>query len=126
MKKSKYIRGAYTHRRTETDYLATMLDAVTLDDWREVVAATLAAAKNGDAQARSWLASYVMGRPGYEAARPVTVVVQQLAGRDAVAEQLARPHIERAKFPMLHDDDDVKEAVTDAVAAELRRLDAKG
>ena len=38
----------YTHRRTEGDYISDLLDAVRLEDWREVVAATGAAVKDGE------------------------------------------------------------------------------
>jgi hypothetical protein len=47
-KKQNYIKGTFTHRRTEADYMGALLDAVTLEDWRSVVAATVAAAKAGD------------------------------------------------------------------------------
>ena len=50
---SRYIKGTAASRRTESDYMAAPLETVTLDDWRDVVMATLAAAKNGDAQARA-------------------------------------------------------------------------
>lgn len=50
---SRYIKGTAASRRTESDYMAALLETVTLDDWRDVVMATLAAAKNGDAQARA-------------------------------------------------------------------------
>ena len=48
-------RGYFMHRRTEADYMGVLLDAVPLEDWREVVRATVAAAKDGDATARAWL-----------------------------------------------------------------------
>jgi hypothetical protein len=34
--------------------MGVLLDAVPLEDWREVVGATVAAAKAGDAAARAW------------------------------------------------------------------------
>ena len=48
-KKQTYIKGTFTHRRTEANYMGVLLDAVPLEDWREVVGATVAAAKAGDA-----------------------------------------------------------------------------
>ena len=81
-KKQTYVKGAFTHRRTEGDYMGVLLDAVPLEDSREVVRATVAAAKAGDATARSWLAQYLVGKPGLTAPAPLTVVVQQLSGRD--------------------------------------------
>lgn len=119
----QFVKGRCTARRTEANYLQTMLDAVTLDDWREVITATVQAAKEGDATARGFLASYLVGKPGFDAARPVTVVVNALAGRNELAERLAKPIIDREQFPILHRDDDWKESVTDAVAEELQRLE---
>ena len=52
-KKQSYIKGTFTHRRSETDYMGVLLDAVSLDDWRSVVATTVAAAKAGDPSARA-------------------------------------------------------------------------
>ena len=95
-KKQTYVNGRFTHRRTEADYMGALLDAVPLADWREVVAATVAAAKAGDAAARAWLAQYLIGKPGTTAPAPLTVVVQQLSGRDPVVDKLAKPHLDRA------------------------------
>lgn len=98
-RKQNFIRGAGTHRRTEDDYMGVLLDAVSLDDWRDVVAETLQLAKQGDPQARAWLAHYLVGRPEAKAPTPMTVVVNQWAGRDPVAERLAKPLIDRERFP---------------------------
>ena len=103
-KKQSYIKGTFTHRRTEADYMGVLLDAVSLEDWREVVSATVAAAKAGDATARAWLAQYLVGKPGATAPAPLTVIVQQLSGRDPLVDKLAKPHIDRAEYPSLHAD----------------------
>ena len=89
-KKQRYIKGPFTHRRTEADYMGVLLDAVPLEDWREVVTATVAAAKAGDATARAWLSQYLVGKPGVTAPAPLTVVVQQLSGRDPLVDMLAK------------------------------------
>jgi hypothetical protein len=47
------IPGHATHTRTQDSYMGALLDAVTLDDWREVVTGAVQAAKCGDAQARA-------------------------------------------------------------------------
>ena len=60
--KQGLIRGMGTHRRTEGDYMAALLDTVTLEDWRDVVAGALQLGKGGVAQARAWLAQYLVGR----------------------------------------------------------------
>lgn len=49
----------------------------------------------------------------------MTVVVNQWAGRDPVAERLAKPLIDRERFPGLHTHDDWEASVRDAIAAEL-------
>jgi len=124
-KKQNYIKGTFSHRRTEADYMAALLDAVPLDDWRAVITATVAAAKAGDAGARAWLAQYLIGKPGATAPAPLTVVVQQLSGRDPLVEKLAKPHIDRVEYPSLHADDDIKDALKAQVAAELQALEAQ-
>jgi hypothetical protein len=110
-KKQSYIKGTFTHRRTEADYMGALLDAVPLEEWREVVSVTVAAAKAGDATARAWLAQYLVGMPGLTAPAPLTVIVQQLSGRDPLVDRLAKPHIERAEYPSLHAGDDFKDAL---------------
>jgi len=124
-RKQNYLKGCFENRRTEGDYMAVLLDAVTLEEWRNVVTATVAAAKAGDPSARAWLAQYLVGKPSATAPAPLTVVVQQLSGRDPVIEKLAHPHIERLKYPSLHSDEDMKDAVKALVADELRALEAQ-
>ena len=114
-----YVPGTAPHRRIEADYLRTLLDTVTPDDWREVVAATLAAAKRGDAQARAWLAHYLIGRPTTPAPSALTVLVQQLNGSDPVAERLAHPIIDRIRYPSLHGDDELADNIRALIADEL-------
>ncbi len=114
-----FIRGTAAHRRTESDYMGVLLDAVTLDDWRDVVTGALQAAKGGDPAARAWLAQYIVGKPDQKAPSALTVVVQQWSGGDPVAEKLAKPIIERARYPELHGNDDWKEGVKAAIVAEL-------
>ena len=116
-----YVPGTAPHRRIEADYLRTLLDTVTPDDWREVVAATLAAAKQGDAQARTWLAHYLIGKPTTEAPSALTVLVQQLNGSDPVAERLAHPIIERIRYPSLHSDDVLADRIQVLITDELAR-----
>lgn len=124
-KKQSYINGPFTHRRTEADYMGVLLDAVPLQDWREVVSATVAAAKAGDASARAWLAQYLVGKPGVTAPTPLTVVVQQLSGRDPLVERLAKPHIDRVKYPSLGANDGFGDAMRELIAGELRALEAQ-
>lgn len=83
------IPGHATHRRTESDYMGALLDAVSLDDWREVVTGAVQAAKGGDPQARNWLGQYLIGRPESKAPTALNVIVNQLAGNDLVVNRLA-------------------------------------
>ena len=124
-KKQSYIKGTFTHRRTEADYMGVLLDTVPLEAWREVVSATVAAAKAGDATARAWLAQYLVGKPGATAPAPLTVIVQQLSGRDPLVERLAKPHIDRAKYPSFRENDDFDGAMRELIAGELRALEAQ-
>jgi hypothetical protein len=124
-KKQSYIKGTFTHRRTEANYMGVLLEAVPLEAWREVVSATVAAAKAGDATARAWLAQYLVGKPGATAPAPLTVVVQQLSGRDPLVDRLAKPHIDRVEYPSLRAGDDFKDALKARVADELRALEAQ-
>lgn len=118
-KNEPMIRGTATHRRTQSDYLRALLDRVTLETWGDVVDATVAAAKSGDAQARTWLAQYLVGKPTGEAPTPLTVIVQQLAGDDPLVERLAKPAIHRVQYPSLSDDDDAEETIKAMIADEL-------
>lgn len=118
-KQPELIRGHAAHRRTEGDYMGVLLDAVTLDDWRSVVNNAKTLAQAGDAQARAWLAQYLMGKPAGNAPTPLTVVVQQLNGADPVVNRLASREIERHKYPSLHGDDDFEDEIRAMVAAEL-------
>ena len=116
---TELIRGQAAHRRTEGDYMGVLLEAVTLDDWRDVVNNAKAMAKSGDPQARAWLAQYLMGKPAGNAPTPLTVVVQQLNGADPLVDKLARPLIEREKYPSLHADDGWQAQIRAQVATEL-------
>ena len=72
------------------------------------------------------LAGAISGRQaGRTAPAPLTVIVQQLSGRDPLVDRLAKPHIDRAEYPSLHADDDFKDALKARVADELRALEAQ-
>ena len=118
-KQAELIRGNAAHRRTEGDYMGVLLDAVSLDDWRTVVNNAKTLAQAGDAQARAWLAQYLMGKPAGSAPTPLTVVVQQLNGSDPLVERLAGPVIHREKYPGMHTKDGWEAQIRALVAAEL-------
>lgn len=118
-KQIEYIQGHATHRRTEGDYMGVLLDTVTLDDWRGVVTGALQAAKGGDPQARNWLAQYLVGRPEGKAPTPLNIVVQQLNGLDPLVNRLAKPMIDREKYPSMHTNDAYEAHIRALVASEL-------
>jgi hypothetical protein len=95
---------------------------VTLDDWRDVVSATLNLAKAGDPAARAWLAQYLVGKPETKAPTPLTVVVQQLNGADPLIDRLARPYLERSRYPELHRGDGLEEELKRLIAGELAQM----
>lgn len=107
------LRGRAAHRRTQHDYMGALLDRVTLETWGEVIDATVTKAKEGDAQARAFLAAYLVGKPTHEADSPLRVTAARIRGDDALADKLTD---ELTDWRM---DDDEKEAVGQAVAAEL-------
>jgi hypothetical protein len=118
-KQQAFIKGTANHRRTEGDYMSTLLETVTLEDWQEVVSSTLTAAKQGDAQARAWLAQYLVGKPAGKAPTPLTVVVQQLNGDNPLVNRLSKTVIDKYKYPSLHTDDALESQIKTIIAAEL-------
>ena len=50
-------------RAVESDYLAALSEAVPTDTWRAIVAKAVEQAQAGDATARAWLGSYLLGKP---------------------------------------------------------------
>lgn len=114
-----YIKGTAKHSRTEGDYMSTLLETVTLEDWQDVISSTLSAAKQGDAQARAWLAQYLVGKPAGKAPTPLTVVVQQLNGDNPLINRLSQRVISQYKYPLSHDDDAFEDQIKALVAAEL-------
>jgi hypothetical protein len=118
-KQQNLVKGTAAHHRTESDYMATLLDTVTIEDWQDVVSNALLSAKQGDAQARAWLAQYLVGKPAGMAPTPLTVVVQQLNNDSPLVNKLARPIIDQYKYPGLHTNDDWEERIKAVIATEL-------
>ena len=50
-------------RTVEAQYLTALRESVPLETWAKVCEAAVAQAVSGDAKAREWLASYLVGRP---------------------------------------------------------------
>jgi hypothetical protein len=83
-KKRELIKGTFTNLRNQSDYIDTLLDAMQVEKWREVVGA--AGAKADDASARDWLANSLVGKPAVTAPTPLRVVVDTLSGDDPIAD----------------------------------------
>ena len=118
-KQQNLVKGTAAHHRTESDYMATLLDTVTIEDWQDVVSNALLSAKQGDAQARAWLAQYLVGKPAGKAPTPLTVVVQQLKNDSPLVNKLAKPIIDQYKYPGLHTNDDWEARIKAVIASEL-------
>ena len=118
-KQQNLVKGTAAHHRTESDYMATLLDTVTMEDWQDVVSHALLSAKQGDAQARAWLAQYLVGKPAGKAPTPLTVVVQQLKNDSPLVNKLAKPIIDQYKYPGLHTNDDWEARIKAVIASEL-------
>jgi hypothetical protein len=118
-KQQSLIKGSANHSRTEGDYMSTLLDTVSLEDWQDVVSSALVAAKQGDAQARAWLAQYLVGKPAGKAPTPLTVVVQQLNGENPLVNRLSKTVIDQHKYPSLHEDDAWEDQIKAIIATEL-------
>ncbi len=121
-KEQELVRGQAVHRRTEGDYMGVLLETVTLDDWRAVVSNARTLAQTGDAQARAWLAQYLMGKPTSSAPSPLTVVVQQLNAADPVVEKLAQKAINALQYPDAEGQwkDSIRALVTAELAEKVR------
>ena len=118
-KQQNLVKGTAAHHRTESDYMATLLDTVTIEDWQDVVSNTLLSAKQGDAQARAWLAQYLVGKPAGKAPTPLTVVVQQLNNDSPLVNKLAKPLIDQYKYPSLNTNDDWEALIKSVITTEL-------
>ncbi|TAN06953.1 MAG: hypothetical protein EPN38_06555 [Rhodanobacteraceae bacterium] len=107
------LRGRTTHRRTQSDYRGALLDRATLETWGDVIDATVAKAKDGDAQARAFLAAYLVGKPAHDAPEPLAVTAARIGGNDPLVHKLSSGLTHRRM------DDDEKELIREAVATEL-------
>lgn len=105
-------------RAVESEYLAALGNAVTLDTWGEIVKKAVEDAKAGDAKAREWVTRYVLGT------EPITLM--QLARREL---QDIKPEDEiAASIEMAHSDAmtlyaNYGEVVTNLQMAEKRKAE---
>lgn len=67
-------------RVTERAYLDIIISECPPDTWREIVQAAVRDARTGDAKAREWLASFLIGKPDGVAPTLHKLAVDELAG----------------------------------------------
>ena len=95
-------------RATESEYLRVLMGACPLDTFREIVERAVTDAKAGDAQARAWLATYLVStwcKPK-RTTSPATISCQAFATRYSnpkriPPEQIAKPGGNRAAYPVM-------------------------
>jgi hypothetical protein len=124
-KKQSYIKGTFTHRRTEADYMGVLLDAVPLEDWREVVSATVAAAKAGRRHRTRLAGAIPGGQAGRDRTGPADGHCAAAFRSRSLVERLAKPHIDRANYPSRGANDDFEGAMREQIGSELRALEAQ-
>lgn len=112
------LRGRAAHRRTQSDYMGALLDRVTLATWGDVIDSTIAKAKDGDAQARAFLAAYIVGKPTHDAPEPLDVTAARISGADALVDKLADAAARRQCFGGSNFDD-ARDDAAQSIAAEL-------
>jgi hypothetical protein len=76
-------------RATELAYMHIVMQACTLDDWQAIIKRAVFDAKDGDATARAWLASYLVGKPSetHFAHKPSRVLAEIETGADPVSDE---------------------------------------
>ncbi len=74
-------------RVIEADYLAALGEAITLDEWQQIVLKAKDDAKAGDAKAREWLGRHLLGAAGQATLRALAVAERN---GESVDDELAR------------------------------------
>jgi hypothetical protein len=83
---TRKTRDLAQHRATGRTYLTALSEACPPETWREIVETAVENAKAGDAKAREWLASYLIGRPENAANTLHQIAVEEVAGTDQIAQ----------------------------------------
>ncbi len=82
--------------RGEAEYLQTLTNAVSLDEWEKICTRAAKDALNGDAKARHWLAKYLLPRGG-ERDDDEMLEAPPLAGRHALHNVRLKCHQKRTR-----------------------------
>jgi hypothetical protein len=86
-------------RAVETDYLAALSEAVPMETWRTIVAKAVEQATAGDAKAREWLCSHLVGKPTGDALRKIAAA--ELAGFNPTEAEADALYEKMVLFPSL-------------------------
>jgi len=76
-------------RDTERAYLSALAEACPPERWRAIVQRAVTDAEGGDAKAREWLGTYLLGKPAGEAPTLHALAVQEATGHDPVQAAVA-------------------------------------
>jgi len=118
------LRGRSKHRRTQSDYMAALLDRVTIDTWtKSLTQQSLPPSPVMPGPAPGWISCR---ETTVEAPTPLAVIVQRISGNDQLVNELAIPAIYRAQYQDAEDaeEDSANHAIKAQIAAELaERID---
>jgi len=91
-------QGGRPRRATELSFLKRLRDTVTEEAWQQIVNSAVNAAIAGDAKARDWLSSYLLGPPN--GSRLVELAVAELTGISTVTDRLLDLEMKNASNPL--------------------------
>lgn len=114
-------RSVPNHKRSQNDFLAVMVDAISAEDWRQVTKTALEAAKSGDNNARNWLSAYLIGRANSTAPTPLEVTVMAWSDKDPVAVELAEKQLKLHHNPFLREDEAFRESTIKKISAQIHQ-----
>jgi hypothetical protein len=103
--------GAEKPRRPiEREYLRALNEAVSLEDWQEVVRAAVTQAKEGDGKAREWLARYLVGS---DPPRLPELFVDDVLVGGAIGREMLKAlirHVKESRYREQFEADELQEA----------------
>ena len=70
-------RGGRPKRAVETRYLKALSDAVSPEDWLEIIERAVVQAKDGEWRARAWLSNYLIGTPVQKISAEIEVIASK-------------------------------------------------
>lgn len=94
-KNGQFIKGnpggpGRPSRPTEAAYLNVLMNACTIDDFKEICERAVSDAKDGEAKARDWVGRHLIGNVKADAPTPMTIQQLSLSDIDPVYLERAR------------------------------------